>query len=88
MLEPLPRETDEFGDTSVFSEERLAKLKTKANEQFTAMCETIKRSEAAISGFAEWAQAAEKNERAFHTASKAYVETLKAIQDETYKCKF
>lgn len=80
--------TDEFGDVSVFSEERLAKLKNVANEQFTTMSEIIKKSEAALLGITEWLKAAEKNERAFYTASKAYVETLKAIESETYKPKF
>lgn len=81
-------ESDEFGDVSVFSEERLAKLKGEANENFTKMCEIIKRSDSALAGITEFLKVAVKNEHAFHTASKAYVETLKAIESETYKCKF
>lgn len=81
-------ETDEFGDVNVFSEERLAKLKSVANEQFTTMSEIIKKSEAALTGIVEWLKVAEKNERAFYTASKAYVETLKAIETEGIKVKF
>lgn len=76
---------DEFGDVNVFSEARLQALKDKANEQFTSLCEVILRAEAAIEGFAEWAKTAEKNEKVFHSKSKEYVATLKAIQDEGTK---
>lgn len=81
-------EVDEFGDVNVFSDERLAKLKEKANTEFATMADIIKKSEMALEGIVEWLKAAEKNERAFYTASKAYVETLKAIETEMIKVKF
>lgn len=80
--------TDEYGDVNVFSEERLAKIKARANEEFVTMTEVIKKSETALTGFAEWSKAAEANERRFYVASKAYVETLKAVESENLKCKF
>lgn len=82
------KKEDEFGDIYVFSEERLAKLKGQANEQFTTLCQIIKNAEGALAGFTEWARSAEANEKRFYTASKAYVETLKTIYDEGIKTKF
>lgn len=82
------KKEDEFGDIYVFSEERLAKLKDKANTEYTAMVGIIKNAESALSGFAEWARAAEANEKRFVTASKTYVATLKEIEDEMIKTKF
>lgn len=79
---------DEFGDLNVQSDARMAKLKGQANEHFRVICETIKKSQSAISGFAEWARTAEANEKRFHDVSKAYVETLKAIEGEQIKTRF
>lgn len=79
---------DEFGELSVFSEERLAKLKATANEQFTAMSETVKKSQAALLGIVEWLKSAELNERTFYKESKEYVETLHLIEEENTKTKF
>lgn len=81
-------EQDEFGDVNVFSDERLAKLKEKGNAEFQTMAGIIQKSEMALEGIVEWLKAAEKNERAFYNASKAYVETLKAIETEMIKTKF
>ena len=80
--------TDEFGEINVFSEERLAKLKATANEQFTTMAEIVKKSQAALVGIVEWLKGAELNERAFYKESKAYVETLHALEEEINKTKF
>lgn len=85
--EPLEGE-DEFGKIGVFSDERLAKLKEKANGEFVVMCEIIKKSEMALTGIVEWLKAAEKNERAFYITSKGYITTLKAIEEENNKVKF
>lgn len=81
-------ETDEFGDVNIFSEERLEKLKEKANGEFTSMCNFIKMSETALEGIIEWLKSAEKNEKRFHTAAKTYVETLKSIEKENNTPKF
>lgn len=80
--------TDTYGDINVFSDERLANLKSVANTEFTTMSEIIKKSEMALTGIVEWLKSAEKNERAFYTASKAYTKTLKAIEEENLKVKF
>lgn len=80
--------TDEFGDVHVFSEERLANLKEKANTEFALMCKAIKMSESALEGIVEWLKHAETNQKRFHATSKAYVETLKAIEDENNSTKF
>lgn len=80
--------TDEYGETNVFSEERLKKLKVTANTEFVVLCEIIKKSEMALTGFTEWAKAAEANERRFYASSKVYVETLKKIEEENNKTKF
>mgnify|MGYP001569847188 CR=1 FL=1 len=80
--------TDEYGEINVFSEERLAKLKGKANTEYVIMCEIIKKSEMALTGIVEWLKAAEKNEFRFASASKAYIETLKAVETENNKPKF
>ena len=80
--------TDEYGEINVFSKERLANIKEKANEKFTAMAEIIKKSEMALTGIMEWLKATEKNERAFYFASKEYTESLKLIEQENDKCKF
>ena len=79
---------EEFGDVNVFSEERLAKLKEKANTEYVTMCEIIKKSEMALTGIVEWLKAAEKNEFRFIAASKVYIETLKSIESENSKTKF
>jgi len=79
---------DEFGDTNIFSDERLAKLKETANDQYTKMAEVIKKSEAALAGITEFLRVAELNEREFYGSSKAYVATLKLIEEENRKCKF
>lgn len=81
----IPQEPE---DESVFSEERLANLKSVANTEYTAMSEIIKKSEMALTGIVEWLKSAEKNERAFYTASKNYTATLKAIEEENSKPKF
>lgn len=79
---------DEFGHVNVFSEERLAKLKEKANEQHIQLCEIIKKSETALGAIVEFLGHAEKNERVFYTIAKAYIESLKAVENESYKPKF
>ena len=81
-------EKDEYGEINVFSEERYSMLKAKANEQYVGLCEIIKRTETAIAGFKEWAQAAEMNEKRFYNSSKEYIETLKKVETEGYKPKF
>ena len=86
-LVPVPSE-DEFGSVHIQSDARMAHLKSVANKQFTDMCEVIKKSQSAMSGFAEWARTAETNEKRFHDVSKAYVETLKAIEGEGIKTRF
>lgn len=87
MLPQSNPEEDEFGEINVFSEERLAKLKERANEEFKVMCEIIKKADGALAGITEFLKVAVKNEHAFHKASKAYVETLKAIESENEKVK-
>lgn len=84
----LPKKEDEFGDIYVFSEARLAKLKSQANTEYTTMCDIIKKAESALSGFAEWARNAEANEKRFVASSKAYVALLKEIEGEMIKTKF
>lgn len=82
------KEFDEFGDTNIFSDGRLAKLKLQANDDFVIMSNIIKKSEAALAGITEFLRVAELNEREFYSASKKYITTLKAIESENNKCKF
>ncbi len=88
MEEATPVTTDAYGELNVFSAERLASLKATANTEFVKLCEIIKKSETALTGIVEWLKAAEKNEHAFYTASKAYTEILKAIEEEGRKTTF
>lgn len=80
--------TDEFGDVSVFSDERLAKLKKEADRLYLVMESAVKKSDSAIDGFKVWAETALKNEQEFYQASKDYLAELMKIKDETYKPKF
>lgn len=88
MSETEAPEKDEYGEVAVFSEERYKAIKAKANEQYLAMCEIVKKSETALTGIVEFLRCAEKNERAFYGKSKEYVEILKKLEIESSKPKF
>lgn len=79
---------DVFGAKGVFNEERLAALKGMANEQYTLMSNAVKKAEQVVSAAMEFVTLAETNAKEFHSTSKAYVATLKLIEEENTKPKF
>lgn len=82
------RPSDEFGYLDVWSEERLAHLKTQANEKYTSVCERIKKAGQVVSAVAEFTKLADDNAKLFYSESKEYVEILKKIEEESFKVKF
>lgn len=59
---------DEFGELSVFSEQRLAKKKARANDAYLKLCAHVKLFD--------------EQQKAFHADAKEYVEALKDVGEE------
>lgn len=79
---------DEFGPLNVFSEKRVECLKNSAQNLFSEIQETIKKSEQIVNSAIQCVLEVDTNVKSFVENSKEYAKILKLIEEEGFKPRF